>query len=224
MGRRAARFGQAMQPELYWISGSPPSWRVMLGFTLKAVPFTSHRLDHSKGENKTPHYLELNPKGQVPTVVAGPVVVRESIAILAWVDRMFPSRPIWGDDPDHAAEVLQDVMLMEGDLRPHVTQTAQSLLHKRTLPQEAIDALLRALDNYSERLEAVPFLGGAQPMASDLWLYPAMHWINRGIELSDTPSGEIQDFIDERQGIASWMGRFADLPGVAESYPPHWRA
>jgi glutathione S-transferase len=75
-----------MQPTLYWISGSPPAWRVMLAMVLKDIAFTSRRLDHAKGENRTAEYLALNPKGQVPTVTFGETVVRESIAILAWLE------------------------------------------------------------------------------------------------------------------------------------------
>lgn len=166
-----------MQPDLYWISGSPPAWRVMLGFTLKGIVFTSRRLDHGAGENRSPDYLALNPKGQVPTIVAGDLVIRESIAILAWLDRAFPDRPIWGETATDTAHVWQDVMLMEGDLRPHVTETARTLLRKTRLDHSTIDVLCREMDSYETRLSQQPYLGGSIPMASDIWLYPALHWI-----------------------------------------------
>lgn len=212
-----------MQPDLYWISGSPPSWRVMLGFTLKGVPFTSRRLDHGAGENKSPAYLALNPKGQVPTIVAGDYVIKESIAILAWLDRAYPDRPIWGETPQDTAQVWQDVMLMEGDLRPHVTAVAQSLLRKRPLENGTIDALCREVDTFDARLEQAPYLGGTVPMASDIWLYPALHWIARGVELSPNAPSAIATLTSDRPSLNAWMTRFESLAGVDGTYPPHWR-
>ena len=212
-----------MQPDLYWISGSPPAWRVMLGFTLKGVSFTSRRLDHNAGENRSSDYLALNPKGQVPTVVAGNLVIRESIAILAWLDRAFPDRPIWGETAFGAAQIWQDVMVMEGDLRPLVTEAARSLIRKNSIDQTTIDALSHAMDSYDVRLSQNPYLGGSIPMASDIWLYPALHWIARGVALSSDAPAAIATLVSDRPFLNAWMDRFAALQGVEDTYPPHWR-
>ena len=210
-------------PTLYWISGSPPSWRVMLALTLKAIPYASKRLDHGAGENRQPDYLALNPKGQVPTLVAGDVVIRESLAILAWLDRAYPHRPIWGNGTREAARIWQDVMLMEGDLRPAVTATAQSLLRGRPLPDADRKALLIGVDSLSKTLENQGFLGGDTPMANDIWLYPALHWIARGVAKSDASPPSIARLTTDRPALATWIDRMAALPGVTETYPPHWR-
>ncbi|MDD7908334.1 glutathione S-transferase family protein [Pseudovibrio exalbescens] len=208
---------------LYWISGSPPAWRVMLALVLKGVPFDHRLLDVQNGENRAPEYLALNPKGQVPTLVMGDVALRESLAILAWLDRAFPDRPIWGDDTKSAARVWQDVMLMEVDLRPAVTSTAQSLLRNRPLPDADRDALLSAADDIAETLESTDFLGGDAPMANDIWLYPALHWIARGVVKSASPPEPVARLSEDRPSLKAWMKRMSALPGVAETYPPHWR-
>lgn len=216
-------------PELYWISGSPPAWRVMLALTLKGVPFRSRRLDHGKGENKTPAYLALNPKGQVPTLVHDGLVVRESIAILAYLDRAWVNRPIFGATPAEAAAIWQDVMLFEGDLRPAVTTIAQSLLGNRSKERaEALAAAVGTLDQHytalSTRLTDAPYLGGSEPMAADIWLYPAMGWIGRGIERTrDAVPPALAKWRVAHPALAAWHDRLAALPGVDATYPPHWR-
>lgn len=48
------------------------------------------RLDLSKGENLTPAYLKLNPKGRVPSVVTERGPLTESPAILAWIAQTWP--------------------------------------------------------------------------------------------------------------------------------------
>ena len=50
------------QPELYWISGSPYAWRVMLTLEVKQARYASHLLEASKGDLKKPEYLRLNPR------------------------------------------------------------------------------------------------------------------------------------------------------------------
>jgi glutathione S-transferase len=54
---------------LYWVSGSPPSWRVMLTLAMKQLPYRSERIDSASGALKAPAYLDINPRGQVPTLV-----------------------------------------------------------------------------------------------------------------------------------------------------------
>ena len=40
--------------EIYWISGSPFSWRVLLTAEVKGIPYEGKLLEASKGEHKTP--------------------------------------------------------------------------------------------------------------------------------------------------------------------------
>ena len=53
-----------MAIELYWGSGSPFAWRVMLTLEVKKLAYESKLLEFSKGEHKTPAYLQLNPTRQ----------------------------------------------------------------------------------------------------------------------------------------------------------------
>jgi hypothetical protein len=48
-----------MAIELYWGSGSPFVWRVMLTLEVKGLKYESQLLEFSKGEHKTPAYLRL---------------------------------------------------------------------------------------------------------------------------------------------------------------------
>ena len=212
------------RPQLYWISGSPPAWRVMLALTLKGIAFESRQLDHGAGENHAPEYLKLNPKGQVPTLVMGDLVIRESIAILAWLDRAYAERPIWGATTEDAAQVWQDVMEMEAVLRVPVTATAQALLRGTAHDTATLASLADACDGYAARLAHQSFLGGDSPMASDIWLYPALHWIARGTALAGPNTPEAcTSLTSSRPALAAWMHRLRAVPGVADTYPPHWR-
>ena len=54
-----------MAIDVYWGSGSPYSWRVLLALEYKRLQYTSHILQFSKQEHKSPHMLALNPRGRV---------------------------------------------------------------------------------------------------------------------------------------------------------------
>jgi glutathione S-transferase len=48
------------------------------------------RIDFSRGEQRQPAYLAINPKGRVPALVTGQGVLTETPAILAFVAQTFP--------------------------------------------------------------------------------------------------------------------------------------
>lgn len=215
-------------PTLYWISGSTPSWRVMLGLTLKSVPFVSRRLDHGAGENRSDDYLAINPKGQAPTLVHGPIIVRESIAILAYLDRAWPERPILGASAFEAAVIWQALMVFEADLRPRTAVIAPTLLHNRSAVRadalsEAVAGYLTALDAIESQLAEADYVGPDGPSAADCWLYPTLGWIDRAVALTADPTdAALREHVIDRPALARWRARFGALPGVAETYPPHW--
>lgn len=49
------------------------------------IPFEKKKLDLSKGEQKTPEFLALNPNGKVPLIVEEGLPIYESLAILIYL-------------------------------------------------------------------------------------------------------------------------------------------
>ena len=63
-----------MAIDVYWGSGSPYAWRVLLALEYKRLQYTSHILQFSKQEHKSPQMLALNPRGRVPVLKDGDYV------------------------------------------------------------------------------------------------------------------------------------------------------
>jgi glutathione S-transferase len=55
-------------------------------------------VDLTKGEQKRPEYLALNPHGKVPTLVDGDTVIWESIAIMTYLAERTPGQTIYPTD------------------------------------------------------------------------------------------------------------------------------
>ena len=80
-----------MAIDVYWGSGSPYSWRVLLALEHKGLAYNSHLLQLAMQEHKSPHMLALNPRGRVPVLKDGDYVVFESLAILYYLERKYPA-------------------------------------------------------------------------------------------------------------------------------------
>ena len=49
------------------------------------VPFETSRVNINKGENRTPEYLKINPRGQVPVLIEDGRIIRESAVIATYL-------------------------------------------------------------------------------------------------------------------------------------------
>src|SRR5262249_36443574 len=101
--------GRTMAIELYWGSGSPFAWRVMLTLEVKGLAYESKLLEFSKGEHKTPVYLQLNPRGKVPTLKDGDFVLYESLAIMSYLDRKYPDPLLFGKTPEETGLIWRAI-------------------------------------------------------------------------------------------------------------------
>jgi glutathione S-transferase len=71
-----------MALEIFWGSGSPFSWRVLLGAEIKGLAYESRLLEFSKGHMKTREFLQMNPRGKVPVIDDDGFVLFESLPVL----------------------------------------------------------------------------------------------------------------------------------------------
>ncbi|TLY57914.1 MAG: glutathione S-transferase family protein, partial [Gammaproteobacteria bacterium] len=99
--------GRTMAIDIYWGSGSPYAWRVLLALEYKRLPYLSHLLQFSKQEHKSPQMLALNPRGRVPVLKDGDYVCFESLAILYYLDLKYPQPPIFGRTPEEAGTIMR---------------------------------------------------------------------------------------------------------------------
>ena len=91
--------------ELYFISGSPPCWSVMLALGVKDLDYTPRRLSNSAGDQKSPEYLSINPRGHVPVLLDGDTVVTETLAVLSYLDAAYPTLSLFGETPEETARI-----------------------------------------------------------------------------------------------------------------------
>ena len=58
-----------------------------------SLPYETKPIGPRTGETKTAEYLAINPKGKVPTLQHGDLILTESVAILGYVTQNFDTPP-----------------------------------------------------------------------------------------------------------------------------------
>jgi len=220
-----------MNYEFYGISGSPNSWRAQFAMEVKGLSYTSHRLDPSKGEHKTPEHIGLNPHGKVPVLKSGSFIIYESIAIIAFLDQKHPEPPLLGNTTEQTGHIWQrtfEVMnyardsINNGVVRPLIRGQAQ---RQGPSIQIAASQAHQDLKWVEALLGREPFLAGPTLSLADITYMPIIQGLIRagGREDAAPLSLGFDDFTNQFPAISKWLNRIETTPGYDAAYPPHWR-
>jgi glutathione S-transferase len=219
-----------MALEVYWASGSPFAWRVLLALEAKRLPYQSKLLTFSKGEHKSPEYLAMNPRGKVPTLKDGDFVLYESIAIMAYLDRAYPERPIFGSSSRETGIIWRLVAENISYVCEPIQKIVAPLFTGVVSGKEAeMRAAAAAVHSELTRLDAIvaksPWLAGAAISAADIVAFPWIPSLLRAAAKEEAKSLNLELLpLDARYPhLATWAKRIETIPGYERTYPPHWK-
>jgi glutathione S-transferase len=219
-----------MAIELYWGSGSPFAWRVMLTLELKRLPYESKLLEFSKGDHKNPAYLKLNPRGKVPTLKDGDFVVYESIAIMAYLDRKYPEPPIFGNTPEETGLIWRVISECESYLVGEGNKVVRPMFFGKGLDrvdeiQQAAQTIRQELKSIDASLARSSWLVGEKISAADITVFPLVQLLLRAASKDAAKSFNLGllPLSETYPNIARWVQRIEALPNYQRTYPPHWR-
>ena len=219
-----------MSIELYWGSGSPFAWRVMLTLELKGLAYESKLLEFSKGEHKTPAYLRHNPRGKVPTLKDGDFVLYESLAIMSYLDRKYPEPPLFGKTPEETGLIWRALAECESYMVSAGDKVVRPIFFGKGLDkveeiQQAAEAIRRELKTIDEQLGSSEWLVGDGISAADIGVFPSIQLLLRAAskEAAQPFNLGLLPLEQTFPNIARWVQRFEGLPNYQRTYPPHWR-
>ena len=106
-----------------YTAATPNGWKASCTLEELGLPYIVHALDLAAGDQKKPHYLEINPNGRIPAIVdrdEGGFAVFESGAILIYLaektGRLMPT------DAKGRSRVVQWLMFQMGGIGPMMGQ------------------------------------------------------------------------------------------------------
>ena len=217
--------------ELYWGSGSPFAWRVMLALEIKKIPYTSYQIEFSKKQHKAPEFLALNPRGKVPTIKDGDLALSELLAILAYLDRKVPEPPLFGRTAAETGLAWKAISESTNYLDPPAVRIVGPLFFNKT--DEKADDMRAALKELHAELKLLDaalakhrWIAGNDISAADCVVFPSIESILRaaGKEAAKAFDLGILPLEKTYPALAAWRERIRALPGYDRTYPPHWRA
>ena len=219
-----------MAIELYWASGSPFAWRVMLTLEVKKLAYESKLLEFSKGENKRPAYLQLNPRGKVPSLKDGDFVLYESLAIMSYLDRKYPDPPLFGKTPEETGLIWRALAECESYVVSASNKVVRPIFFGEGLDkvgeiQQAAQTLRQEFKTIDERLAGSHWLVGDKISAADIGTFPLVQLILRAASKEAAQPLNLGFLPLEKTSpnLAKWVQRIEALPDYQRTYPPHWR-
>ncbi len=118
MQRTSGRAGKPLVLYGYWRSSA--AYRVRMALNLKGLDFEQRHvhLVRDGGEQHSEEYRALNPQGRVPTLLHGERVLTQSLAILEYLEEVFPEPALLPGDPDGRARVRALCAVIACDTHP----------------------------------------------------------------------------------------------------------
>ena len=102
----------------YWRSSA--AYRVRIALNLKGLPFETmpvHLLQDG-GQQHTPEFNDLNPQELVPVLLHGSRILRQSMAIIEYLDETHPNPPLLPADPLGRARVRALAQTVACEIHP----------------------------------------------------------------------------------------------------------
>ncbi len=183
---------------LYSYFRSSAAYRVRIALNLKEVPYEYRpvHLVNNGGEQNLPDYRKLNPSGEVPTFIHNGKSLSQSMAIIQYLDDVFPNPPLFPKDPYEKAHVLQICEIINSGIQPLGNLKVLHELEKRASFDQKMKSdwssywIARGLDNLEKHLQgfAGSYCFGNQITAADLFLVPQIYNAHRhNVSLNNFP-------------------------------------
>ncbi|KAJ1723422.1 hypothetical protein LPJ53_002232 [Coemansia erecta] len=178
------------RPILYTYFRSSCSARVRIALSYKNIEYESRAVNLQKGEHTSDDYTELNPGKLLPYLVIDGNGLSQSIAILEYLEEVYPDKPLLPKDPGQRAQVRTIVNAISCDIQP--LQNMRVLL---ALPEEQragyarkiISAGLAVVERMLEKT-AGDFCVGNHVTMADCCLIPQLYNARRfDVDLSAMP-------------------------------------
>jgi maleylacetoacetate isomerase len=195
----------------YWRSSA--SYRVRIALNWKGIGVDTHPVDVRLGAHHAPGYLALNPQGLVPTLVDGPVVLTQSLAIIEYLEEIRPDPPLLPASPADRARVRAAALAIACEIHPLNNPRVMNYLRGAMgQPQDAVDIWIKhwMAEGFGplEAIADAPYLCGDSVSMADLCLVPQIYNARRfGVDLTPYPK------------LTAIEARLLALPAFAKARP-----
>jgi len=188
--------------KLYDLELSGNCYKVRLFLSLIGKTYDLVPVDFLAGAHKKPPLSEMNPFGEIPILVDGDLVLRDSQAILIYLARKYGSESWLPTEASAMAQVAEWLMVAENEVArgPNDARLHDKFGYKLD-HTAAVAKSERLLDIFEGHLNSHSWLAHERPTIADIACYPYLALGHEG----RAPIGR-------RPNIISWVARIKALP------------
>jgi glutathione S-transferase len=193
--------------EVYVWMQSGNSYKVRVLLALLKVPHEEIMVDFRADAHKQPDFLKLNPRGQVPVLVDGDVVLWDSAACLVYLARKYGGEQWLPTPPAEMAQVMNWLAFSGNEMLFGLQYARRGVLRNIYTAGnlEQCQAAGRiALNVLEQRLKDNEWLALGHPTIADIACFPYAE---------TAPEGKIP--LDTYPATVAWLARCKALPGWA---------
>jgi glutathione S-transferase len=166
-------------------------------------PYDVHLLSLSKGENRAPDYLAVNPMGKVPALKHGDVVVTESAAICTYLADEFPRAKLNVPIGDlRRGTYLKWLFFGPSCIEPAMMDRAFPRKEEARRAALGYGDFDTVMDVVAKAVAKGPFILGEQFTAADIVIGSGLRF------------GRMFKLLPERPEFTAYVGRLAQRPAL----------
>uniref|UniRef100_A0A3Q4N3X1 Glutathione S-transferase rho n=1 Tax=Neolamprologus brichardi TaxID=32507 RepID=A0A3Q4N3X1_NEOBR len=189
---------------LWWGSGSPPCWRVLIALEEKKLQgYNQKLLSFEKGEHKSKEVMDVNPRGQLPAFKCGDIVINESYGACFFLESKFKSQ---GTKLIPDCAVFTEVFMYNWKVPENERHESAFERLKETLTTE-----VQMWEGYLKKTPG-GFLAGENFSMADVIVFPSVALLLH-MGLSEDKYPKLAEYYKKLQG----------RPSVKATWPPTWK-
>jgi glutathione S-transferase len=196
--------------KLYDLELSGNCYKVRLFAALAGIALDIVPIDFMGGQHKQAAFVELNPLGEIPVLVDGDLVLRDSQAILVYLALKYGGEAWLPKEPMHMARIVQWLSTAANEVQ-HGPGDAR-LIDKFAYPLDKAFAANKAatiLGVIDKHLATRQWLEMGRPTIADMAVFPYVALAPEG-SVSLQPYPHIRDWIARIKSLPN----FVPMPGV----------
>lgn len=189
--------------KLYDLALSGNCYKVRLLLSMLGLEYEKIPTDLVAGENRTPAFRQLNPRGQIPVLRDGETVIWDSMAILVYLARRYGSEQWLPVDALGEARVMQWLAVSENELLTGLARARAARRFNRPFdPEQCRSDSEQGVGTLELRLQEAEWLAADYPTIADIACYPY-------VNLAEEAEFSLQPY----PAVRAWLKRIETLPG-----------